>query len=69
MHLCGNMRARDGNIRQALLDRFGGKDRAIGRKGSYGPLHGISGDCWSALAVGVTWLEQNGQLDSQNTKD
>lgn len=55
LHLCGNLRAKDANIRQALIDRFGpGKELAIGRKASPGPLYGMSGDCWSALAVAVT---------------
>lgn len=53
MHLCQNMRAKDGNIRQALIDKFGGKQET--KKG--GTLHGISGDVWSALAVGITYLE------------
>lgn len=55
MHLCKSARAKDSNIRQALIDRFGpGKDQAIGRKSSPGPLYGVSGDAWSALAVAVT---------------
>lgn len=58
MHLCGNMRAKDGNIRQALIDRYGpGKELAIGTKKTPGPLHGLSGDCWAALAVAITWQE------------
>ncbi len=57
MHLCGNMRAKDANIRQALIDRFGGKEAAIGTKKSKGPLWGIKSDLWSALAIGITWLE------------
>lgn len=56
LHLCGSMRAKDANIRQALIDRFGGP-AAIGKKKSPGPLFGISGDVWSALAVAVTWAE------------
>ena len=60
MHLCGNMRAKDGNIRTALLDRFGpGRERAIGKKKSPGPLYGLSGDCWSALAVAVTFHDKS----------
>lgn len=55
MFLCGNNTAKDGNIRQALIDRYGGKDAAIGNKRAPGPLYGISNDVWSALAVGVTW--------------
>jgi hypothetical protein len=56
MHLCGNMRARDGNIRQALIDRFGpGKDIAIGRKATPGPLYGFKSDMWAALGVWITY--------------
>lgn len=57
MHLCHHPRAKDGNIRQALIDRYGGNETAIGRKANPGPLYGISGDCWQALAVAVTWAE------------
>jgi hypothetical protein len=58
IHLCGNMRAKDANIRQALLDRYGpGKELAIGCKKKPGPLHGLSGDCWSALAIAHTYFE------------
>jgi hypothetical protein len=28
-----------------------------------GPLHGMAGDCWQALAVALTWLERNGNHD------
>lgn len=99
-HLCGVATAKDGNVRQALIDRYGGDAVAIGGKKCQrckgkgwvgrgrpacpdcatvvtwtegdrklqkvvwgyetppGPLHGISGHCWSALAVAVTWLDQ-----------
>lgn len=56
LHLCGQARAKDPNIRQALIDRYGGS-AAIGRKATPGPLYGISGDVWSALAVAVTWAD------------
>lgn len=60
--LCGNQRAKDSHIRQALLDRFGpGREKAIGTKRSPGPLYGISGDEWAALAVAVTWWDLNRQ--------
>lgn len=57
LHLCQSPRANDSTIRQALIDRFGGKDAAIGRKRTPGPLYGVSGDVWSALAVGLTWSD------------
>lgn len=58
MHLCGNNAAKDSNVRAALIDRFGpGKDKAIGKKASPGPLYGISADAWSALAVAVTFAD------------
>jgi len=57
LHLCGTSRAKDPNVRQALLDRFpatgGGKLPQVGTKSSPGPLYGIHNDIWSALAVAV----------------
>lgn len=51
--LCHDSRAKDANIRRAVIDRFGG-DAAI-RKG--GVLHGVSKDVWAALAVGLTYQD------------
>lgn len=56
----GDPRAKDPNIRQALIDRYGGKERAIGTKHAPGPLHGIARDAWAALAVGLAWLQAQG---------
>lgn len=56
-HLCHSSRAKDGNIRQAIIDRCGGKDNALGRKASPGVLYGVSGDGWSALAVAMTFWD------------
>ena len=50
MHLCGSARAKDANVRQALLDRVGPQ----GTKKEPGPTYGVSGDIWAALAVAVT---------------
>lgn len=57
-HLCKSARAKDGNVRQALIDRFGGKDAAIGKKAKPGPLFGVSSHLWSALAVAVTFFDK-----------
>lgn len=52
---CGTSRANDANIRAALIDRYGpGKEKAVGVKKAPGPLYGVKGDCWSALAVALT---------------
>ncbi len=55
MHLCHIARAKDGNIRQALIDRFG----EPGTKKAPGRLYGVSKDVWAALALAVTWWDQN----------
>lgn len=60
LHLCGSVRAKDANIRQALIDRYGGISAT--KKG--GALYGVSKDVWAALAVGVTWLDQHPQEDA-----
>jgi hypothetical protein len=48
-HICGSARAKDGNVRQALIDRLGPKGNAK----NPGPCFGISSDMWSALAVAI----------------
>ena len=87
VNLCGKRQgANDSSVRQALIDRFGGNEVAVGGKKCQrckgkgwfgpgrpacdecidstgwetapGPLHGVSGHSWSALAVGVTYLDQ-----------
>lgn len=61
-HLCNSTRAKDGNVRQALIDRYArdhGIADPIGRKKTPGPLYGIAGDVWSALAVAVTFHDKN----------
>lgn len=56
LHLCHNSRAKDANIRQAILDRFGGKS-AIGTKKQPGPLYGVTSHAWAALALAITFAE------------
>lgn len=58
-HLCFSARATDANIRQALIDRFGpGKEKAIGTKKAQGPLYGLKGHEFAALAVAVTYYDR-----------
>jgi hypothetical protein len=51
----------DAQIRQAIIDRFpatgGGKTPQVGTKKQPGPLYGVKGHAWSALAVVLTGLE------------
>ena len=53
LELCGSARAKDPNVRQALLDRVG----KPGTKRQPGPTYGVKGDAWAALAVAVVALE------------
>lgn len=58
IYLCGTTKAKDANIRQALLDSYpatgGGATPQVGTKSNPGPLYGVSSHVWPALAVAVT---------------
>jgi hypothetical protein len=72
VHLCGTAKAKDANVRQALIDRFGGakalqkakaakRNRAgeiVSPEVEAGPLAGISSHCWAALAVAVVYVDR-----------
>lgn len=53
MHLCHNSRAKDANIRQALIDKLG----PPGTRANPGPTYGVKSHAWAALAVAVTAAE------------
>jgi hypothetical protein len=58
--ITGQGRANDANIRAAIVDRYGGaggKEAAVGRKASMGPLYGIKSDEWAALALALAWAD------------
>lgn len=65
-HLCASARGKDANVRQAIIDLYGGRGAAIGTKYAPGPLHGISSHVWSALAVAITYLDT--QVDGHGQK-
>lgn len=50
LHICGSAKAKDSNIRQALIDRIG----PPGVKANPGPTFGVTSHAWQALAVAVT---------------
>lgn len=56
--LCGSSKAKDANVRQAIIDRFpgtgAGKVPQVGTKSQPGPLYGVSKHAWSALGVALT---------------
>jgi hypothetical protein len=55
LHHCNTTRAKDTNIRQALIDRFGDK----GTKKQPGFFYGIAGsDQWSACAIAIYGYDQ-----------
>lgn len=56
-HLCGSQRAKDANVWQALVDRWGGKALAVGTIKRTGPLYGVKSHARAALAVAVTATE------------
>jgi len=61
--LCHSNKAKDANIRQAILDLFpaigGGSVPQKGTKSKPGPLFGVSSHAFSALAVALTYAIQN----------
>jgi hypothetical protein len=54
LHLCGTARAKDPNVRRALIEKLG----PVGTKKQPGPCYGVSNHLWAALAVAVTAFEQ-----------
>jgi hypothetical protein len=58
LHLCNSTRAKDANVRQAILDMYeptgGGTTPQIGTKKQPGPLYGVKSHIWPAIGVGLT---------------
>lgn len=54
LHLCGTTRAKDANVRQALIDALG----VPGTKKKPGGTYGVRAHAWAALGVAITVLAQ-----------
>jgi hypothetical protein len=65
LHLCHSRRSTDSEIRQAIIDRFGGtKAAAFGTKKQPGPLYECTGHKMAALAVALTWADTHPNQDA-----
>ena len=58
--LCGTVKAKDTNVRQALIDRYAKFDFTSGKGTKNNPdtFYGVKSDVWAAIAVGVTHYEK-----------
>ncbi len=54
LNLCHSTKAKDANIRQALIDRFG----EVGTAKNPGFFYGVKSHIWAAVAVGVTYADR-----------
>lgn len=60
VHHCHSARAKDANVRQALIDRFGAgaSNGGKGTKTAPGWFYGFAADVWSAYAIAVFIADQ-----------
>lgn len=54
--------AQDKHVMENIIKRYGGETRqqVVGTQKNPGPLYGVKGDIWAALAVALAWLKTEG---------
>ena len=68
LELCQSRRAKKSQTAEAIRSMYreaglaigGGKRPTVGTKNARGPLYGVKGHAWDALAVGHAWLRREG---------
>lgn len=70
MAICHDSRAKDSNIRQALIDRFAKHDKKTGKGTKANPdvFYGFKADMWSAFACGTVWIDKRNEQRCQGEK-
>lgn len=71
LHICNSSRAKDTNVRQALIDRFATHDFKNGKGTKKDPdtFYGVKADIWAAIGLATTWLDERANGDEQRNKD
>ena len=71
LHLCGSAKAKDQNVRQAIIDLFpsvgGGATPQIGTTKQPGPLFGMNSHMWPALGVALTVADMEKKRETART--